>query len=262
MAMIQKLVSNFRERLNGMAKIRWFIIIITLVFILGFASATQVLAVGPYLPFADTYTNLNDEEPTNYGNEAFMQLSASNAAGCVPATYLWFKFNVPNPAVTIDYAELAVPFEDKGGADSLDMQLLASPVTNWVEKDPNGITWATQPDLQGAPVLATAASAPPGADALFISSALASYLDGKKGQVVSLVVRANCAGSVGTSANRVIRTREHASGSGVELTMRNGGPSNIRLLSFASRNPQPAPVFWFGLLIFGLALGWVKIQRS
>jgi hypothetical protein len=244
-----------------MNKNRWIFIAITLALLLAVTTASRVKAVGPILPIADTYININDADPTNVGAEAYMLLSASNTnAGCVPATYLWFRFDVPNPDVTIDYAELAVPFENLGGAASLDMQLLSSPVTNWVENGPNGITWTSQPALD-AQVLASAASVPPGADARFISSDLANYLEGKRGQVVTLVVRANCAGSVGTSANRVIRTREHASGSGVELTLRNGGPNSVRLISFASPDSPTFPSVWVGLLIFGLAFGYAKIRN-
>lgn len=203
------------------------LMLILLIFFVGILLAlpTQsVFAVGPYTPLADAFTLLNDPDINN-GTENWLFLSASNADGCVPSSYVWFKFQVPDTSTTIRFATLSVPIDSiYTGTESLDMELRSSSNTSWEE---DSIKWSNQPDLDDT-VLATAPSTVAPNDALFSGTTFASYLNGKKGQIVSLVVKANCNGNVYIESTRVFPARENTSANKVELILQ--GPTNVNLV--------------------------------
>jgi hypothetical protein len=182
-------------------------------------------AVGPYNPIADAFTILSDPDMT-FGTDPYLFLSASNADGCVPSSYVWFKFDVPNPTAAITFATLSVPVDlAYDGDEDLDMELRSSAGTDW---DETTISWSNQPVLD-AGVLATAPSTVAPNDALFTSPALAAYLNGKKGQTVSLVVKANCNGNVFIEATRLFAARENTlAPHKVELILQ--GPTQVQLV--------------------------------
>jgi hypothetical protein len=95
------------------------------------------------------------------------------------------------------------------------------------------LTWSNQPALD-SPALATATGATSGSTATFSSAALANYLNARQGQTVSLVVRANCSGSVSTSVALPLRTKENPSGSGASLAL--FGPTAVTLRSLTARS--------------------------
>jgi len=193
-----------------------------LVTVLAVAGGGNAGAVGPYAPTADTYTDRNYQDD-NYGSEQNLNLSASNPGTCVATTYLWFKFAIPSTGTTINTASLALTFGS--GSGTADLELLSSADTSWSE---TGLTWSNQPALD-SPALATATGATSGSTATFSSAALADYLNARQGQTVSLVVRANCSGSVSTSVALPLRARENPSGSGASLAL--FGPNAVTLRS-------------------------------
>ena len=195
-----------------MRALDWILSAGVLVVILAISAAGNVAAPGPYAPSADTYTDINAED-VNHGDDENLLLSASNLAGCVETTYLWFKFDVPSTGTTIDSASLALMFGP--GAGTVDLELRSSANTSWSE---TGLTWSNQPELD-ADVLATAADVTPGSTATLDSADFAAYLDARQGQTVSLVVRADCDGSVSTSVALALPSRENPGGSGASLTL-------------------------------------------
>ena len=218
--------------------------------------AQSASAVGPYTPIADAYTLVNDPD-TNTGEDDYLLLSASNLDGCVPTSYVWFKFQVPNPTTTISYATLSVPIDAiYSGNESLDMELRSSSDTDWQE---SSITWSNQPDLD-AEVLAIAPSTAAPSDALFTSAALAGYLNARKGQTVSLVVKANCNGNVYSEATRVIAARENTTANKVELVLQ--GPTNINLLDMkANSRTQDRQIVALGVFV-GIISAYFLVKKS
>jgi hypothetical protein len=213
-----------------MKNIRFFLMI-TLVILLSSGYVIQnASAAERHLAIADTYTDLN-ETADNYGSEPYIQLSASNLAGCYPTSYLWFKFDVPELSETIGYAELVVPFSPYGDDGMMPLELRSSADVDWGETT---ITWATQPALDST-VLATRASTPRGSDALFESDALAAYLNYHKGKTITLVLKADCSGAVSPSSTRTVVTKENPAGTNVELILRNDATA-VGLQSFTSHN--------------------------
>lgn len=212
-----------------MHKLSIFLLIVSLVIIFLIPSQSAI-AVGPYTPIADAYTLLNDPD-TVTGLDEYLLLSASNADGCVPSSYVWFKFQVPNPSATIAYATLSVPIDPVyDGDEKLDMELRFSSNTSWEE---DSITWTNQPELDGL-VLTTAPSTNAPNDALFTGGNLASYLNSHKGETVSLVVKANCNGNVYIEATRVFPARENTTANKVELILQ--GPTNVSLLDLQANS--------------------------
>jgi hypothetical protein len=240
-----------------MQKFRFAGLIILSVLFIALAVQMPVLAQNPYYPTADAYTDLND--PTyNSGTDTVLQLTASNAAGCVPTSYLWYKFNIPVSSTTIGSANLYMRFTS-AGSGTMDLMLGSSTDTSWLE---SGITWDTQP-VTDTLTLATAASVAPGGEVLFTGSTLASYLDARRGQTVSLVVRANCNGVVSIAPSRNVNTKENVGGSGVHLDL--FGPTAIKLVTLtAGSNNSPALgvlVVFLGLV--GLAaIGLLLVRRA
>jgi len=202
--------------------------------VLALGLSGNAAAQNPHLALADTYTDINSPA-VNHGSDTSLLLSASNTAGCVPVTYLWYQFSIPAAAQTIGQATLYLAFENIGGGAALDMELRSSSDTTWTE---SGLTWANQPALDPT-VLATAPSVPPGSTATFSSTALANYLDAHKGQPVTLVVRANCSGTVAASANRGISTQENTSGSGAYLDL--FVPTAVSLANFTAASAPLTP---------------------
>lgn len=184
-------------------------------------------AVGPYPVTADTYTDRNYIN-TNHGSDPSLMLSATKILSCVETTYLWFKFLVPNPEATISNAILTVPLAAGSGVMDLELRTIADADFGWNE---NTLVWNGQPALLPT-VLATSPNPAPGTDAVFLGTELANFLNNHKNQEVTLVVRANCAGTVGPAAARSVYTKEHSSGSGVELELR--GPTAIQLQRFSA----------------------------
>lgn len=197
--------------------------------------ARSAVAVGPYSPSADTYTDQNNPD-TNNGNDELLLLSATNTAegGCVETTYLWFKFDIPSTGTTIDNASLELVFESTGSGTT-DLELRSSADTSWSE---TGLTWNNQPALEDD-VLSTATGVTPGSTATFSDAPLATYLNARQGQTVSLVVRADCGGSVSTSASLELRSQEHTSGSGASLSLY--GPTAVTLVSLTARSAHSSP---------------------
>ncbi|MGB9586205.1 MAG: DUF7594 domain-containing protein, partial [Anaerolineales bacterium] len=155
------------------------------------------------------------------------------------------------------FATLSVPIDPKySGNENLDMELRSSPDTNWAEST---LTWSTQPDLD-PDVLATAASTVAPNDALFTSSEFASYLNDKKGQMVSLVVKANCNGNVAVEATRVIAARENTNANPVELILQ--GPTNVGLSEMkAVAGNWNGRVIFFGILL-GIYGAYVFLKKT
>jgi hypothetical protein len=183
-----------------------------LVAIVAILAGGNAVAQGAYVPSADTYTDLNAPD-ANHGADQHLLLSASNLAGCVETTYLWFKFDIPSAGSTIADASLALTLGP--GAGTVDLELRSSADTSWSE---TGLTWSNQPALDPN-VLATAAGATPGSTATFRGAALTAYLNARQGQTVSLLVRADCDGVVSTSVALALQAREHPDGSGATLTL-------------------------------------------
>jgi hypothetical protein len=216
---------------------------------LGIALAVQIpaSALNPYYPTADAYTDLNDTS-FNSGMDTTLLLYASNAAGCIPTSYLWYKFSIPATASTIGDAYMYMRFTT-AGSGTMDLMLGSSTDTSWLENDPGGITWDTQP-VTDTLTLATAASVAPGGEIVFNSPNLTSYLNNHRGQTVSLVVRANCNGTVSINPTRNVNTKENGGGSGVRLELFN--PTAIKLVSLTAGSNNP-PVLWALLIISALA---------
>jgi len=214
-----------------MRAVRRLLLAGVIVMVLTVAGGGNAGAVGPYAPTADTYTDINNQT-ANHGTEQNLLLSASNLESCVATTYLWFKFAIPSTGTTINTASLALTFGS--GSGTADLELLSSADTSWSE---TGLTWSNQPALD-SPALATATGATSGSTATFSSAALASYLNARQGQTVSLVVRANCSGSVSTSVALPLRSKENPSGSGASLAL--FGPTAVTLRSVTARSVGPA----------------------
>jgi hypothetical protein len=224
------------------------------VLILG--SSGNVAAQNPHLTSADTYTDINN--PTvNHGSDTLLLLSASNLAGCVPVTNLWYKFDIPDVPTTIGTANLYLTFETFGSSNTLDMELRSSADTTWSE---TALTYSNQPAFE-ATVLATAASVPVGGTALFSSATLASYLNAHKGQTVSLIIRANCSDTVAVSANRGTRTKEHASGSGVYLDLFTPTAVSLADLTAASKPLTLPDVLGIGVIVIALVALVTLVRR-
>ena len=183
-----------------------------LVAIVAILAGGTTVAQGPYAPSADTYTDLNAPD-ANHGADQHLLLGASNLAGCVETTYLWFKFDIPSAGSTLANANLALMLGP--GAGTVDLELRSSTDTSWSETE---LTWSNQP-APDADVLATATGVTPGSTATLSSANLAAYLNARQGQTVSLVVRADCDGSVSTSVALALKAREHPDGSGAILTL-------------------------------------------
>jgi hypothetical protein len=81
--------------------------------VLALGLSGNAAAQNPYLALADTYTDINSPA-VNHGSDTSLLLSASNHAGCVPATYLWYQFSIPAIAQTIGQANLYLSFENIG----------------------------------------------------------------------------------------------------------------------------------------------------
>ena len=223
--------------------------------VLALGLSGNAAAQNPYLALADTYTDINNPA-VNHGSDTSLLLSASNNAGCVPVTYLWYQFSIPAIAQPIGQANLYLAFENIGGGAALGMELRSSSDTTWTE---SGLTWANQPALDPT-VLATAPSVPPGSTATFSSTALANYLDAHKGQPVTLVVRANCSGTVAASANRGISTQENAAGSGVYLDLFT--PTAVSLTNFtAASAPLNPPGVAGGVAVIALVALLFLVRR-
>lgn len=167
---------------------------------------------GPLLPAADSYTDVNAQD-ANHGEDQHLLLSASNLTSCVETTYLWFKFDVPSTGATITDASLNLTFGP--GAGTVNLELRSSEDTSWSEA---GLSWSNQPTLD-ADALATTTSVTSGSTAELSSLGLAAYLNARQGQTVSLVVRADCEGSVSTSVALALQAREHPDGPAASLTL-------------------------------------------
>ena len=200
---------------------------VMLAVILAIVLGGNVSAVGPYVPSADTYTDRNNVN-SNHGSDNSLLLSASNLEGCVETTYLWFKFDIPSTGTTIDSARLALTFLSSG-CGTVDLELRSSADTSWSE---TGLTWSNQPELE-AEVLATATDVTLGSTATLSSTTFAAYLNTRQGQTVSLVVRADCGGSVSESVALELRARESGS-AGASLTLLD--PNAVTLHSLTARS--------------------------
>ena len=84
------------------------------------------------MALADTYTDINNPA-VNHGSDTLLLLSASNNAGCVPVTYLWYQFSIQAIAQTIGQANLYLTFENICGGAPLCMELRSSSDTTWTE---------------------------------------------------------------------------------------------------------------------------------
>lgn len=208
-------------------------------------------AVGPYSVSADTYTDKNNIN-TTHGSDTNLLLSASNLAGCVETTYVWIKVQLPNPDAVINSAMLSVPLSAVGvGNFDMELRTIADVDFGWDEAT---LKWNGQPAL--TELLATVPNPTPGTEAVFLGSTLASYLNTHKGQEVTLVIRANCAGSISVASVRSIQAKEHAQGSDVQLNLY--GPTAIKLQRFGLADDSGTSL---SLLILSLALGaiWLVI---
>lgn len=210
-----------------MSATKRLLVISALIAMLTLAGGGQVVALSPYYPLADTYTDLA-EQTANYGADIYTTVNASNLAGCVETTYSWYKFAVPATGRTIGQASLTLAIILLGSGTA-DLELRSTTDTSWTEGDSTtGIAWATQPALDPT-VLAVFNGATIDNAAVFSGTTFANYLDARQGQTVSLVVRARCAGSVSASVALNTQSREHPSGSGARLDI--ATPTNVTLQS-------------------------------
>lgn len=238
------------------------LIIYFLVILLSTGIFFDVLADNPIFPAIDSYTDGSDPDETwdmNFGNELFLQLGASNLAQCVPTTYLWYKFQIPSTTETIATANFSITFETIGATGDMDMELMGSSDNGWTE---TGITWRNQPALDIGQ-LATALSVPGGGTAVFSGSTLANHLNSRKGETVTLVVRANCAGTVSSQATRLSSSKENTNGSGAKLELFT--PTAITLSAFSASSHISSPwilLLSVGLLVIVAAVAVVLHRRS
>ncbi len=225
-------------------------IIILLTTMLAAGSSKVTYAVGPYLPSADTYTDITNKT-VNHGADGTLLLFASNLAGCVPSTYIWLKIPVPDTMDTISTAILAIPLLSSGAGDmDLELRTIADSDFGW---DEGSLIWDGQPALT-AIVLATASNPAPGTDAVFQGPALEEFLDAHKGQEVTLVVRANCSGTVSPVAGRAVSSKEASGVEGITLTL--SGATAVSLTEMKATNIIDNSEFMGGIAI-GLSFLWL-----
>lgn len=179
--------------------------------------ATFIQALEQYSPLQDAYTDATSPQSI-LGEAEWLWLKTisphlNTNLACNPQTYLWFQFAIPQTTKAIEEAVLSIPLEATGENLPMELELFGSPDITWSE---SSLHWDNQPALDSTP-LALAGSTPPGSDILFFGATLAEYLTRHRGGVVSLVVRANCAGQTSPAAERMVRAREHTQSSGVEL---------------------------------------------
>jgi hypothetical protein len=196
------------------------------------------------LPTADTYTDLNSPN-ANYGNETGLLLSASNAAGCRETTYFWYKYTIPTYPQEITEATFFLVFFSVGSG-TMDLELRSSLDTSWIESGTGSLTWNNQEVLETT-VLATSPSVPPGGTVQFSGELLANYLDTHQGQTITLVVRADCDGTVSTNPARAALTKENTSGSAASIEVYE--PTAVSLISFTASNSGSV---WGNLTVTGL----------
>ncbi len=200
--------------------------------IVALMSAAGGLAANPYLPAADTYTDQNNPSMVFGANTASLISASKTFETCSTPIYVWYKFNVPSTTGTIGQAHLYITsLSGVFGSGTLDMELWSSADTSWGEAT---LAWQNQPALDQQ--LATAASVAPGSTMDFTGSTLASYLEGHKGQAVTLVVRGDCDGTVSSpTAYRTFPTKESgSSGAWLEIY----GPTSIGLRNFSGTGNQ------------------------
>lgn len=221
-----------------MFKIRKISGLLLLTFLLCLTPGQVGLADGPYYPLHDTITDINAPDYI-FGLDYYLQLNASytQESGCVPSSYIWFKFLVPSTSVTISTARLVLPLDYiDPGTELLPMELLASADTDWDEAT---LMWDIQPALDlTTGVLATSPSIEPPNDVQFMGPTFAGYLDEKKGQLVTLVVRADCNQPVAFLADRLIASKENSDPNALHVELGLQSPSNIALTSFLAEGSQ------------------------
>lgn len=175
-----------------------------------------VLAAWPHLPLEDTFTDRNNVSAT-HGSDINLFLSASNPSGtCVDTTNLWYKFSVPATASTIGTANLILTF-NVAGSGTTDLELLGGTDTSWSE---TSLTWEDQAAiLSGLTSYARATGAQPGATVTLTDPDLSDFLTSHRGETVTLVVRADCTGTVGTLVALAVASKENANGSGTVMEL-------------------------------------------
>jgi hypothetical protein len=143
--------------------------------VLALGLSGNAAAQNPHLALADTYTDINSPA-VNHGSDTSLLLSASNNAGCVPVTYLWYQFSIPATAQTIGQANLYLPFENIGGGATVDMELRSSSDTTWTESLDVG--------QSACPGSSSSGNCPerPARKQRRLAAALSNYLDAHKGQ--------------------------------------------------------------------------------
>lgn len=221
--------------MKKMLQLTWVVLMVgALVLGIGFPARAQE---GAHKPIADTY--IHRSYPTsNFGNAIGLTLAASNQGSCVEASYLLFKFSIPD--TTITEASFYIQFATAGtGSEQMDLELLSSADTGWVEGDgTTGVTWNTQPALDMTTgVLDTSPSVDEGGLVEFNSPAFLSYLNDNPGYI-TLVVRADCPGvtTLPGGAIRGVYSRESTE-TGAYLTM--NGPTAVEVMNL-SASTQPS----------------------
>lgn len=217
-----------------------------------------VLSAGPYAPTADTYTDSNNTG-SNFGSDQSLLLAGDLFSGCTASTYLWFKFSIPNTGTTIGDADLDVTF-GASGAGPADVELLGSTDATWGESTLN---WSNQGTyVSGLTSYATAAGANVGSTTTFTSPGLTSFLNTNQGQTVTLVVRADCNGTISNPTAISVTSLENPSGSGVSLSLRD--PNAVTLLYFDvsdTTERQGKLGLTFALLLLLLVTGAILTRR-
>jgi hypothetical protein len=202
----------------------------------------SVIAQNPHTVVADSSTNLNNPS-TVYGSNVSLFVAGDTVGGCKGSRYLWYKFDIPATSQTIGSARLQITFGAGGGTS--DLELLSSDAA-WSETDPDGLNWNNQPVFSNTLAIATGVTF--NSTAVFSSTTFASFLDGQRGQTVSLAVRVYCP-NVSPSVSFSTRSRENPSGSAAQLELFT--PTSILLTDFAA---DTTPLNSLGMVGLGAAV--------
>jgi len=192
-----------------------------------------VTAAGPYTPTEDTYTDRNSPNDINGADENLLLSASTAGSSCVEATYLWFEFAIPATGTTIAAAGLELTI-GATGSGSTDLELLGSTDISWSE---NSLAWSNQDAfVSSLTEYATATGASKGSVITLESQALADFINTNQGQSVTLVVRADCDGTVSPSVALSVASLENQSGSGAQLLLQ--GPNAVTLQELGARSGE------------------------
>jgi hypothetical protein len=215
-------------------------------------------------PEADVY--VRDDQPTTTSNTNRLALKASVPDGstCSPQMISYLKFDLGDVLAgeTVSVANLVLSVENADLTGSITMAIKASDTTDWLESgtagDPKLPTW-NNPLALGATVYATAQSAASGT-ITFTSSELASYLNGKKGGLVTLAIvpQLPC---TGFNPFQNFRSKEYSSGVATPTLTINPSTA-ISLSTFRAADPATNWPLIVGLgALAAVVIGGLAVAR-